>query len=62
MTENKTKKQKAKEFLKNNKKKCISALLVVVSGFAYTFFDIDLNIDLIIDDISDKICLLIGGC
>ena len=58
MAEKKTKKQKAKEFLKNNKKKCILALLVVVSGFAYTFFDIDLNIDAI----ADKICLLIGGC
>lgn len=60
MAENKTKtkKQKAKEFLKNNKKTCILSLLVVVSGVAYTFFDIDLNIDAIVD----KICLLIGGC
>ena len=58
MAEKKTKKQKAKEFLKNNKKTCILALLVLVSGVAYTFFDIDLNIDAI----ADKICLLIGGC
>lgn len=58
MAEKKTKKQKAKEFLKNNKKKFICAGLVIVAGVAYTFFDIDLNVD----SIADKICLLIGGC
>lgn len=58
MAEKKTKKQKAKEFIKNNKKKCILALLVIAAGVAYTFFDIDLNVDVI----ADKICLLIGGC
>ena len=58
MAEKKSKKQKAKEFIKNNKKKCILAALVVVAGIAYVFFDVDLNTDAI----ADKICLLIGGC
>lgn len=58
MAEKKTKKQKAKEFLKNNKKKCILALLVVVAGLAYTFFDYELNID----KVADVVCSWIGGC
>jgi len=56
--EKETKKQRAKDFVKNNKKKCLAALLVVVAGVAYVFFGYDLNTDVIVD----KICSLIGGC
>lgn len=58
MAEKKTKKQKAKEFLKNNKKKCICAGLVIVAGFSYVFFDYELNID----KVADIVCSWIGGC
>ena len=53
---NESKKETAKGFFKNNKKKCIFALLVVVAAVAYIFFDVDLQVD----SITDKICALIG--
>ena len=58
MTNKKTKKEKAKEFVKNNKKKCIVAALVVVAGIAYIFFDVDMNVD----KVTDIVCGWIGGC
>ena len=58
MADKKSKKEKAKEFVKNNKKKCICAALVVIAGVAYVFFDYDLNID----KVADVVCSWIGGC
>lgn len=58
MAEKKAKKEKAKEFIKNNKKKCILAGLVVVAGVCYVFFDYDLNTD----KVAEVICSWIGGC
>lgn len=58
MADKKSKKEKAKEFVKNNKKKCILAALVVVAGVSYVFFDYDLNVD----KVADVICSWIGGC
>ena len=58
MADKKTKKEKAKEFVKNNKKKCICAALVVIAGVSYVFFDYDLNID----KVADIVCSWIGGC
>lgn len=56
MTDKKSKKEKAKGFFKNNKKKCIFALLVIVAAIAYIFFDVDLNVDSLVE----KICNFVG--
>lgn len=56
MADKKSKKEKAKGFFKNNKKKCIFALLVIVSAVAYIFFDVDLNVDSLVE----KICNFVG--
>ena len=51
-------KDKLKEYFKKNKKKCITALLVVVAGIAYACFDYEVDTD----KIASVICNFIGGC
>ena len=52
------KKEKAKGFIKNNKKKVIAAILLVIAGFVYVFCDYELDID----KVTNAICGLVGGC
>ena len=52
------KKEKAKGFIKNNKKKVIAAGLLVIAGLVYVFCDYELDID----KVTNAICGFIGGC
>lgn len=56
MTENKSKKEKAKGFFGKHKMACVSAVLVVVAFVAYVFFDYEIEVE----PIAQKICSFIG--
>lgn len=51
-------KEKFKEYFKKNKKKCITALLVIVAGVVYAFCDYEIDTE----KVSSVICNFIGGC
>jgi len=50
--------EKLKEFYKKNKKKCLTAAVLVVAGIVYCVWGQELGID----GIVDQLCLLTGGC
>ena len=50
--------EKLKEFYTKNKKKCLSALVLVVAGIVYCVCGQEISID----SITEMLCNLTGGC
>lgn len=50
--------EKLKEFFNANKKKCITAGVLIVAGAAYAFFGYEVNQDTVVN----ALCAFIGGC
>ena len=58
MTKETSKKERAKEFAKKNKKKLISAGVLLLAGIVYCFCNQEINID----SITETLCTITGGC
>ena len=54
----KEKKEKAKSFIQNNKKKLIGAGLLLVAGLCYVFFDVEIDVE----KMTNAVCVFFGGC